>query len=557
MSPEDNVIPFPFPDLPEKPAPTRARPPAEGDAKGDGPEEPLTPAVLADLLWQRAQETGSNPMELLAALTQEILDADGPLGTDPAGGAFGLGSPFGGFTRRTPSLLEPRDDVATYRIRVDLDDVKPPIWRRLDVPSDLTLDRLHEVLQVAMGWTGSHLHAFRMGPDRKDWQMAAFATEYDLAEGMGEDEPTTPLECDVRLDQVLQTPGQRLFYEYDFGDGWDHTLKLEKVLEAGAGGCVAGRRACPPEDCGGVPGYEDLVAALGGDQERLAPFDSMDELREWLPLGWAPEAFDLSETDADVTTVLAGGTPGLPPTEALNPVLADLLEAAAGTPARDALAALTIAALADTPYGPLGEAAQGGLDPAVIAETVRPLQVLLDVVREHGELTGAGYLKPAAVSAIAEGLRLQDRWSGKASREDLTPPVAHLRAAAQHLGLVRRQGANLHVTSAADGAGDDPRALWELVVRRLPVGTPAQRQVGILLLLTTAGGLPPRESGGVLMRVLQDVGWRGGRFTHAQTDAALTPTWEVLAALGCFDSFAGTAVADLGMDLATAALLRS
>ena len=141
-----------------------------------------------------------------------------------------------------PSLLGRRKDVARYTIRIDLESSVPPIWRRIEVPSDMALDRLHTVLQAAMGWTNSHLHAFRMGPQRRDHRTQRFLTAYDLEEG---DDGIA--EVDVRLDETLATVGDRLFYEYDFRDSWDHTVKLEKVDAPGEGPITVrltgGRRA--------------------------------------------------------------------------------------------------------------------------------------------------------------------------------------------------------------------------------------------------------------------------------------------------------------------------
>ena len=106
---------------------------------------------------------------------------------------------------------------------------------------------MHDVIQSAMGWSDMHLHHFQMGPDAKDFRVVPFLTPFDLEEG----ETDGTLEADVRLDQVIAKPGHRLFYEYDFGDSWHHTIKLEKVEPWVDGDpvavCVTGRRACPPE----------------------------------------------------------------------------------------------------------------------------------------------------------------------------------------------------------------------------------------------------------------------------------------------------------------------
>ncbi|MFT4136637.1 plasmid pRiA4b ORF-3 family protein [Microbacterium sp.] len=192
-----------------------------------------------------------------------------------------------------------------YRIRVDLRRTKPPVWRRIEVPGDVLLARLHDVLQAAMGWTDSHLHRFRTGNDRN---AAEFLTPFDVEEG---DEGM--LEDDVRLDQVMAAVGDRLWHEYDFGDGWEHVLRVEEILDAspGTARCVTGKLACPPEDCGGVWGYHELADWVrSGYDEALRPevFESTAAGRAWLPEGWHPDAFDVEEVNADAPLVQRGRT---------------------------------------------------------------------------------------------------------------------------------------------------------------------------------------------------------------------------------------------------------
>ncbi|MFE5700493.1 plasmid pRiA4b ORF-3 family protein [Rhodococcus koreensis] len=140
-----------------------------------------------------------------------------------------------------------RSQPATFQIRVDLDDAKPPIWRRLLLSSELMLDELHAVLQPAMGWTDSHLHQFLVGENKVDRFAEQFHMQFMLDEGAD-----GVLENRVRLDELLTEPTDRLFYRYDFGDGWEHTLVAEKVLPRAGDEppalCIGGARACPPED---------------------------------------------------------------------------------------------------------------------------------------------------------------------------------------------------------------------------------------------------------------------------------------------------------------------
>lgn len=204
--------------------------------------------------------------------------------------------------RPVPQLHPVPESTRGFRLRVDLLRTKPPIWRRIDVPGDITLPQLHDVIQAAMGWTDSHLHCFRTGNERNSPE---FLTQFALEEGdegMAED--------GVRLDQVVADEGDRLWYDYDFGDGWDHVLRVEKVLDVppSAPTCLTGKLACPPEDCGGVWGYQDLAAWVrSGYDDALRPeaFDSDAEGLAWLGEEWHPDVFDLAETNDQIALVTA------------------------------------------------------------------------------------------------------------------------------------------------------------------------------------------------------------------------------------------------------------
>ena len=173
-----------------------------------------------------------------------------------------------------------RGPRAMYQLKVTLRDIRPPIWRRLEVRSDITLARLHDAIQNAMGWTDSHLHQF-------ECEGELFGTPSD------DDWGDIQSERRVRIGELLQPPKQQLEYVYDFGDNWRHRVVLEKVLPAPAGKkapeprCTGGRRACPPEDCGGVPGYRYLLRVLANprDPERT-------EMLEWVGGHFDPEAFE-------------------------------------------------------------------------------------------------------------------------------------------------------------------------------------------------------------------------------------------------------------------------
>lgn len=166
-----------------------------------------------------------------------------------------------------------------YRLKVTLRFSRPPIWRRVKVYDDVTLYDLHRIIQVAMGWTDSHLHLFRQG--------RTFYGDPDPEFG-----PEVISEMKTRLRQVLQSPKDKLTYDYDFGDSWEHLVVLEAVEEpdpaVGYPLVVAGKRACPPEDVGGIPGFYEFIDAMSD-----ANHPSHEDMIEWWGEPFDPEAFDL------------------------------------------------------------------------------------------------------------------------------------------------------------------------------------------------------------------------------------------------------------------------
>lgn len=206
-----------------------------------------------------------------------------------------------------------------YEVRITLSGSKPPIWRKLAVPSDITLGQLHEVIQIAMGWTDSHLHQFMLKNKslKKGPEVIARLTEagrYDeiftATRGIRVFVPRGPEFADldmegededaVTLSELCPKVKSKLIYEYDFGDGWQHIIEVQKIVEPEPDVeypiCLAGKKACPPEDCGGVWGYYDLLDAIADPKH-----ENHDDMLEWLGDDFDPEAFDLDE----VNTMLA------------------------------------------------------------------------------------------------------------------------------------------------------------------------------------------------------------------------------------------------------------
>ena len=158
------------------------------------------------------------------------------------------------------SDVEAGGGVSLYQLKITLKGSKPPIWRRLVVRSDLTLDRLHMLIQIAMGWTDSHLHQFITG--------SGFARTF-----YAQPDPEFSAMGDAMLDEARYTVAdlapaakRKFTYEYDFGDGWRHDVVAEKILPPNPAFkhplCLAGQNPCPPEDCGGIFGYYNLLAIM-------------------------------------------------------------------------------------------------------------------------------------------------------------------------------------------------------------------------------------------------------------------------------------------------------
>lgn len=175
--------------------------------------------------------------------------------------------------RRNPASM-------IYILRAELQYIEPLIWRRLHVLTNISLPKLHSALQAVMGWTDSHLHSFHIGDH-------VYSNTEDL------DDLNMLPEKGRNLGALLGDTIRDFGYEYDFGDGWKHRITVESISKPVVDWpyplCVAGERACPPEDVGGAPGYEDFLKAIT-DQKH----EEHDSMLVWIGGTFNPEGFDIN-----------------------------------------------------------------------------------------------------------------------------------------------------------------------------------------------------------------------------------------------------------------------
>ena len=175
--------------------------------------------------------------------------------------------------------------AAGFELDVTLRQVKPAVWRRLRVSASLSLRELHHVLQITLGWEDKHLHEFRIGEKRYGMKVPG--------------EKPIPDEREFQLGPLLRAVDE-LEYLYDFGDGWSHQVLVKPVpltARSPKAECLDGDRAVPPEDCGGPPGYRDLIKALSKPKSPRGR-----EVLEWIGPGFDPEQFDLRAVNRELRT---------------------------------------------------------------------------------------------------------------------------------------------------------------------------------------------------------------------------------------------------------------
>jgi hypothetical protein len=188
------------------------------------------------------------------------------------------------------TTVNPADPNSIYQLKLTLRNVKPQIWRRILVQADTSLGELHFILAISLGWTCAHAHSFEFG---------------SRTFGDSEMDPDGELKFEDEREATLVSlvePGQKFTYRYDFGDDWVHDVELEQVLapddRMSYPLCIGGARACPPEDCGGTPGYAHLLEVLKNPKA-----DDYDELFAWVGGYFDPEGFDANRANIDLTAL--------------------------------------------------------------------------------------------------------------------------------------------------------------------------------------------------------------------------------------------------------------
>ena len=176
-----------------------------------------------------------------------------------------------------------------YQIKVTLRDSKPPIWRRLLVPASTNLFDLHKIIQISMGWSNGHLHQFIVAgqyygiPSKEDWMPMLDERKHRLA-------------------KVAPGENSRFIYEYDFGDSWEHEIRVEKILPLDPQGiypcCIKGKKACPPEDIGGIWGFAEFMEAMKDPNH-----EEHESYLEWWGGPYDPDAFDLDEINQQLQMI--------------------------------------------------------------------------------------------------------------------------------------------------------------------------------------------------------------------------------------------------------------
>jgi Plasmid pRiA4b ORF-3-like protein len=353
----------------------------------------------------------------------------------------------------------------------------------------------------------------------------------------------------VRVDEVLVEPGDRLYYSYDFGDDWQHVIRLEAVSARQADParpgppsravCTGGDRDGPAEDCGGVYAYELITAAT--DPQHAGHAEATAEHQRIFGTGIDAQVTDAARFDVnEINAKLAAEFPAFSTPRASNPgdapagglpgPLAELVSTVQTSAGRRELQHLLDAARLGEPVA---------IDAATAEKVVRPYAWLLDRVGSEGiKLTGAGYLPPTQVEAALAALDLGQEWIGKGNREVQTLPVLHLRESAMKAGLLRKHRGMLVATPRGRSLRGDPVGVWWQLAERLPFksGDACEAQASLLLLIVMAADAPG-DPDPVVARLLGAIGWINRDGSRLTSTAAAIATFDTRSALRRVGSF--------------------
>lgn len=375
-------------------------------------------------------------------------------------------------------------------LRVTIDHTRPQIWRRVRVRSDVLLSELHSVLQCALGWEDRHMHAFSI-------RAAGATRRFEMAETLA-DEPDDEAVSEerVRIDEVLTARGSVLAYDYDFGDGWTHTVVLEEIdsdIDDLRSVCLDGARACPPEDCGGPSHYaQDLEIAS----------DPADPEFSVLTTKWGatfdPAAFDVEAVNK-VLHALDMGRSVLAEAVATAPAIGRLFDRVRPTEVPSLMALLPRCELT----------IESSVDLPVAEVAMAKLTWFLEMIGDDGvALTDAGYLKPALVAAIREELDWGLGWVGTSNREIDHHQVTDLREAVRNLGLTRVSKGRLLRTKLGAGLAGDPVGMWRHAASRLPLGKESyETDAATLFLIALAASASSTHRNEMLVETVAELGW--------------------------------------------------
>jgi len=177
------------------------------------------------------------------------------------------------------------------QLKITLKGTKPPIWRRVQLDKSTTFLKLHHIIQIAMGWTNSHLHEFEIN----GYRIAESNEDFEEDFGGNTIDAST-----VSLDSIIVITKEKFNYYYDFGDSWDHQILVEKFLPRDSNtkypNCIAGKLNCPPEDCGGIWGFYNLLEII---KDKKHP--EHKEMLEWLGGEYDSEYFDMAEINEELS----------------------------------------------------------------------------------------------------------------------------------------------------------------------------------------------------------------------------------------------------------------